>query len=136
MSDTLSLVLFSGTDDKLQAAAILAAGAAALGKPVNVLLQFWALDAFRTDRAGHARGLSAEAGPADRQLVDQKVPAALQWLDTFRQVKELGEVNIQACSASMDLLKLEPSQLDPVVDGVSGVATFFLSADDGQLLFI
>jgi hypothetical protein len=36
MDEPLNLVLFSGTDDKLQAAAVLAAGAAALGKPVNV----------------------------------------------------------------------------------------------------
>src|SRR5664280_1439399 len=49
VSDSLSLVLFSGTDDKLMAAATLAAGAAAMGGTVNVLLMFWALDAFRTD---------------------------------------------------------------------------------------
>jgi len=50
MEEPLNLVLFSGTDDKLQAAAVLTAGAAALGKPVNVFLQYWALDAFRRDR--------------------------------------------------------------------------------------
>ena len=33
MDEPLNLVLFSGTDDKLQAAAVLTAGAAALGKP-------------------------------------------------------------------------------------------------------
>jgi transcriptional regulator with XRE-family HTH domain len=32
----ISIVLFSGTDDKLQAAAVLVAGAAALGKPVKI----------------------------------------------------------------------------------------------------
>ena len=47
MDEPLNLVLFSGTDDKLQAAAVLTAGAAALGKPVNIFLQYWALDAFR-----------------------------------------------------------------------------------------
>src|SRR5690242_17650729 len=47
---TLSLVLFSGTDDKLQAAAVLAVGAAVMGRQVNVFLQYWALDAFRADR--------------------------------------------------------------------------------------
>ena len=52
MDEPLNLVLFSGTDDKLQAAAVLTAGAAALGKPVNVFLQYWALDAFRADRIG------------------------------------------------------------------------------------
>jgi peroxiredoxin family protein len=47
---TLSLVMFSGTDDKLNAAAVLTAGAAAMGRKVNIFLQYWALDAFRADR--------------------------------------------------------------------------------------
>ena len=50
MDDTLSLIIFSGTDDKLTAAAVLAAGAAAMDRKVNVLLQYWGLDAFRVDR--------------------------------------------------------------------------------------
>jgi hypothetical protein len=36
----LSLVMFSGTDDKLTAAAVLAVGAAAMGRPVNLFLQY------------------------------------------------------------------------------------------------
>jgi peroxiredoxin family protein len=39
MSDeALSLVLFSGTDDKLQAAAVLTVGAAAMGRKVRILV--------------------------------------------------------------------------------------------------
>ena len=38
MDEPINLVLFSGTDDRLQAAAVLAAGAAALGKPVHIFL--------------------------------------------------------------------------------------------------
>ena len=58
----LSLVLFSGTDDKLKAAAVLTAGAAALGRPVHLFLQYWALDAFRADRIEADHGLAPEAG--------------------------------------------------------------------------
>ncbi|MGZ6372970.1 MAG: DsrE/DsrF/DrsH-like family protein, partial [Candidatus Limnocylindria bacterium] len=46
MDQNLALVLFSGTDDKLNAAAVLTAGAAAIGRPVHLFLQYWALDAF------------------------------------------------------------------------------------------
>ena len=54
MNDSLSIVLFSGTSDKLHAAGTIAAGAAAMGRPVNVLLMYWALDAFQVgpDREG------------------------------------------------------------------------------------
>ncbi len=57
----LSLVLFSGTDDKLNAAAVLTVGAAAMGRPVNVFLQSYALDAFRVGRLTKDHGLSPEA---------------------------------------------------------------------------
>ena len=70
MDEPLNLVLFSGTDDKLQAAAVLTAGAAALGKPVNVFLQYWALDAFRADRIGRDHGLAPEAGAGGPRAVD------------------------------------------------------------------
>jgi len=137
MDEPLNLVLFSGTDDKLQAAAVLAAGAAALGKPVNVFLQYWALDAFRADRIAADHGLVPEAGRDGREAVDRlRADGQASWADTLRQAKELGGVDIPACSPSMDLLQLQPTDLDPVVDGVEGVTAFYLSAGVGQVVFI
>ena len=137
MDEPLNLVLFSGTDDKLQAAAVLTAGAAALGRPVNIFLQYWALDAFRADRITRDHGLSPEAGEAGRKAVEALARAGqASWAETFRQAKELGSVDIQACSLSMDLLGLEQSDLDPVVDGVEGVTAFFLNAGEGNIVFI
>ncbi len=137
MNDSLNLVLFSGTDDRLQAAAVLTAGAAALGKPVNIFLQYWALDAFRSDRIGRDHGLAPEAGPEGRRAVDELGRAGqASWAHTLRQAKDLGGVDIQACSLSMDLLRLDDGDLDPLVDGVEGVTAFYLNAGDGQIVFI
>jgi len=137
MEQPLNLVLFSGTDDKLQAASVLAAGAAALGKPVHVFLQFWALDAFRVDRIGADHGLAPEAGAEGRLAVDRMARAGqTPWHETLRAAKDLGDVDIEACSLSMDLLGIEEADLDPLVDGVEGVTAFYDSAGDGQVLFI
>ncbi len=137
MDQPLNLVLFSGTDDRLQAAAVLTAGAAALGKPVNVFLQYWALEAFRADRIDRDHGLAPEAGTVGRAAVDQlRAAGQASWAETLRQAKELGGVDIQACSLSMDLLQLEASDLDPLVDGVEGVTAFYLNAGEGQVVFI
>jgi peroxiredoxin family protein len=137
MDQPLNLVLFSGTDDKLQAAAVLTAGAAALGKPVNVFLQYWALDAFRSDRIGGDHGLAPEAGTEGRRHVDELRRAGqVGWADVMRQAKDLGEVDIQACSLSMDLLDIEQADLDPLVDGVEGITAFYLNAGEGHLVFI
>ncbi len=137
MDETLNLVLFSGTDDKLQAAAVLTAGAAALGKPVNVFLQYWALDAFSKAKIDADHGLAPEAGPEGRAAVDALTKAGqASWAETLRQAKELGSVDIQACSLSMDLLSLEAEDLDPLVDGIEGVTAFYLNAGEGQVIFI
>jgi peroxiredoxin family protein len=131
--DRLSLVLFSGTDDKLQAAAVLTVGAAAMARPVDVFLQYWALDAFRADRIVKDHGVSPEAGPeGERAMRDQ---GKTHWSELFRQAKDLGEVRIQACADSMEMFHITTDDLDPMVDGVWGVASFFMEAD-GPVTFI
>ena len=137
MDETINLVLFSGTDDKLQAAAIMTAGAAALGKPVNVFLQYWALRSFTKAEINEDHGLAAEAGEAGRASVDALTKAGqASWAETLRMAKELGEVSILACSGSLDVLGLDVTTLDPLVDDSGGIATFLLAAEGGQLLFI
>ncbi len=88
--EPLSLVLFSGTDDKLQAAAVLTVGAAAMGRSVNVFLQYWALDAFRADHVMKDHGVAPEAG-ADG-LRAMQAQGKTHWSELFRQAKDLGEV--------------------------------------------
>jgi peroxiredoxin family protein len=136
MSDApLNIVLFSGTADKLHAAATLAAGAAAMDRPVNILLQYWALDAFRMERLEESHGLAWDA-TADGTSRPVKGTKAIPWLDTFRMAKELGSLSILACSGSLDTLGIDVTALDPLVDASGGIATFLLAADDGQIVFI
>ncbi len=137
MSEPLAISLFSGTDDRLNAAAVLVAGAVALGRPVHVFLQYWALEAFRAESIDAEHGLAPEAGPKGHNAVRRlQRQGQASWAETLRQAKEIGPVDIQACSLSMDLLQLEPGDLDPLVDGVEGVTAFWMNAEQGQVLFI
>jgi peroxiredoxin family protein len=138
MSETINFVVFSGTDDKLQALAVMSAGAAALDKKVNIFLQYWGLRAFTKACVDADNGLAAEAGEDGRAAVDNLAKEGqASWADTLRMAKEqLGGIDIQACSLSMDLLKLEEDDLDPLVDGTEGVTAFYLNAGDGQIVFI
>ena len=137
VDDPLNIVLFSGTEDRLQAAAVMASGAAALGKKVNIFLQYWGLEAFRKDKVSTSLGLAPEAGERGATLVAEAAKSGQQpWHATLRVAKELGEIDIQACSLSMDILKIEEEDLDPLVDGVEGVTAFYLNAGDGHILFI
>jgi peroxiredoxin family protein len=131
--ETVSLILFSGTDDKLQAASVLTVGAAAMERKVNIFLQYWALDSFRADRVLKDHGVAPEAGEAG--LGAMRDQGKMHWSDLFRQAKDLGEVRIYACSDSMEMFHLTLEDLDPMVDGIWGVASFFSEAD-GAITFI
>lgn len=136
MTETISLALFSGTDDKLTAAATMATGAAAMGRPVKVFLQFWALDAFRADRITKDHGVAHEAGPegaAALRRMGEKGGA--HWSELFRQAKEIGDVEIDACAHSMEMLEIGREDLDRLVDDVIGIAAF-MAGVDGPVVFI
>jgi peroxiredoxin family protein len=130
---TFSMVLFSGTDDKLNAAAVLAAGAAAMGRKVNMFLQYWALDAFRTDRITKDHGVAPEAGPDGAQMLQRH--GGQHWSEILRQAKSIGDVGIHACSLSMEMFGITVEDLDPLVDDQTGVASFFMEVD-GPVTFV
>jgi len=130
---TFSLVLFSGTDDKLNAAAVLTAGAAAMGRKVNVFLQYWALDAFRSDRITKDHGVAPEAGPDGAELLQRH--GGQHWSEILRQAKSIGDVKIHACSLSMEMFGITVDDLDPLVDDQTGVASFFMEVD-GPVTFV
>jgi len=130
---TFSMVLFSGTDDKLNAAAVLTAGAAAMGRKVNVFLQYWALDAFRTDRITKDHGVAPEAGPEGAELLQRH--GGQHWSEILRQAKSIGDVKIHACSLSMEMFGITVDDLDPLVDDQTGVASFFMEVD-GPVTFV
>ena len=57
------------------------------------------------------------------------------WSELFRQAKDLGDVQIHACADSMEMFHITQTDLDPLVDGVWGVASFFMAAE-GPVTFI
>lgn len=134
MSKRMSLVVFSGTADKLTAVATLATGAAAMGMEVELFLTFWGLEAFRKGAKERPPRITAEFedyGPVMMELMQVKrVP---HWLDTVRAAREIGTVRVFACSATMELFDMRLDDLEDVVDEVTGVATFIDRAKDAEI---
>jgi peroxiredoxin family protein len=130
----LSLIVFSGTDDKLTAAAVLAVGAAAMGRPVNVFLQYYAVDAFRADRITTDHGLAPEATVRQTPIV--RGHPGQHWSELLQQAKELGDVKIHACALSTEMFGIGMNDLDPLVDDIEGVAAFMSDASAGPITFI
>lgn len=133
----LSIVLFSGTVDKLMAASIISAGAAAMGREVTIFLTFWGLMAFKKDAWKTNTRLSKDFedyGPAAMQAMqEKKVPSFMQ---TLQDAMDVGTVKVKACGMTMDLFGLTLRDLEPVVTEVTGVGTFVEESGGGQTLFI
>lgn len=138
MAERMSIVLFSGTTDKLMAASILATGAAAMGMEVDIFLTTWGIMAFRKDDYKTNTKVSAdfaEYGSTMRELM--QVKKAPTWMENLLGAREIGDVHITACSMTMDLYDLKLNDLEPIVEDVTGVATFVERARESKIhLFI
>jgi peroxiredoxin family protein len=138
MKERMSIVLFSGTVDKLLAASILATGAAAMDMEVDLFLTTWGIEAFRKGAYKTNTRVSAdfeEYGSVMRELMAAK--QAPTWWENLQGAREIGDVHIAACSMTMELFGLTLNDLEPVVDEVTGVATFMERARDSKVtLFI
>ena len=138
MEDRMSIIVFSGTVDKLMAASILATGGAAMGMEVELFLTTWGLSAFRKDAYKTNRKVSKdfeEYGPVMmEQMMEKRVPS---WMDNLKSAMEVGDVKIYACSMTMELFDMKLADLEPIVTEVTGVATFVERAKEGRItLFI
>lgn len=134
MPNKLSMVVFSGTVDKLYPAAIMASGAVAMGMDVEIFLTFYGLDALRQGQPQKNRKMDAnyaELAPMLLQLMKEKnVPS---WYDMLLKAKQMGNVKVHACAMTLDLMGLKKEHLDPIVDDVVGVGEFVSNAKEAEI---
>jgi len=138
MENRMSLIVFSGTVDKLMAASILTTGAAAMGMEVEVFLTTWGLEAFRRGQAATNIKVSKDFEEYGSMMMEQMMKKQVpSWMDNFKGAKEVGNVKVYACSMTMELFDIKLADMDPIVDDVTGVATFVERASEGSVtLFI
>lgn len=124
-SDTLGVMLLSGSHDRAHYAFVVASGAAALGRTVVL---------FATNRGCVAlcrdwSGLS-DAG-RDVTIQDRGVAG----LDTLRDACLEMDVRMIACEAGLRAEALDASLLLPQVE-IAGIATFLSAVGTGQIITI
>lgn len=138
MADKMSLIVFSGTMDKLMPVGILASGGVAMGMDVEIFATFWGLQSLAKGASEHPPRMSKDfedMAPMMMQMMQEKnVPS---WLDTLRTAKELGNVKVFACAMTADLMGMDKDSFEDVVDDIVGVGEFVDSAKDAKItLFI
>jgi NADPH-dependent 2,4-dienoyl-CoA reductase/sulfur reductase-like enzyme/peroxiredoxin family protein/TusA-related sulfurtransferase/rhodanese-related sulfurtransferase len=152
-----SFVVFSGDLDKLIAAFIIANGALAMGEEVSMFFTFWGLNALRTSNPPKRQKKLMEkmfsvmmpSGPDSLKLSQMHMAGAgtkmiksvmkkhhVQSLPELMKAALDGGARIIACTMTMDLLGIAPTDL---VTGIEfgGVAAFLGEAAESQTtLFI
>jgi peroxiredoxin family protein len=152
--EKLSLIVFSGSLDRLIATFVLATGAAAMGMKVSLFFTFWATAALRKEAVAVKKSplermfgwmlpkgvkklpLSqmnmAGGGPVMiRHIMKKKGVASVE--EMIALSAELG-VELNVCTMSMDLLGMKPEELiDYPGRTFCGVAKFLETAAPGKL---
>lgn len=121
----MSIVVVSGTRERLQMAAMMASVAAVSGSTVTVFLSMNALAHFRCD----ATPPPAE-GAFGELLVEKKAPGFKQ---LFESAAELGDAAIHPCAMAIDVLGLQPEDLEPWLKAPLGLTKFLSDAESGQV---
>ncbi len=140
--DHLSVIVFSGTFEKVHYALVLAASAAATGRPTTL---FFTMDGCRAllkpgaDGQPAWRHLPLETGTGEGGAVDDRYAA--KGVATFEELLMASvemEVRFMVCEMGLRAMDLDHAALRddvPIQDG--GVVTFLNDASqDGAMLFV
>jgi peroxiredoxin family protein len=126
MSNRISVMVVSGSRERLQMAAMVASVGAVSGNDVHVFLSMNALSYFVRDGAKEP----AVEGPVGTLLAEKKVPP---FRDLFANAVDLGEAKIYPCSMAMDVLGLERKDLEDFVGEPMGLTKFLDEASASQV---
>ncbi|MDH3318755.1 MAG: DsrE family protein [Betaproteobacteria bacterium] len=126
MANRISIVVVSGSLERLQMAAMVASVGAVSGDEVTVFLS---MNALRHFTRGTGEPPAAE-GPFGRSLQEKKGPGYRQ---LFQSAAELGDAKIHPCSMAVDVLGVGPGDLEPWVREPLGLTRFLSDAHGAQV---
>ena len=125
-SNRISIIVLSDKREQLQMASMVASVGAVSGSQVLVFLSMNALRYF----VKGSKEAAPPEGPVGRLMSEKKVPPFEQ---LFEHAVKLGDAKIHPCSMAMDVLALEPAQLQDYVGEAMGLTQFLDEAKGGQV---
>ncbi len=122
----ISIVVTSDKREQLQMAGMIASVGAVSGNEVLVFLSMNALRYFV--KGGPAR--APNDGPMGELMEKKKV---MPFQDLFSHAVELGGAKVHPCSMAMDVLGLQPGDLEPYLGETMGLTQFLDEAATGEV---
>ena len=125
-SSKISIMVVSGSRERLQMAAMVASVGAVGGSEVMVFLSMNALPYFIK---GHAANAPIE-GEFGKAMEGKNVPP---FKDLFHKAVELGDAKIYPCSMAMDVLSAKPADLESYLGEPLGLTKFLSDSAGSQV---
>jgi peroxiredoxin family protein len=125
-SNRISVVVLSDKREQLQMAGMIASVGAVSG---NEVLVFLSMNALRYFVKG-APGVAPSEGPMGDLMAQKKV---MPFQELFSHAVELGGARVHPCSMAIDVLGVEPGELQPYVGEAMGLTQFLDEAAGGQV---
>ena len=129
----MAFVVHSGSLDKLYPVFILASTGGAMDAEVHLFFTFWGMDAIKKgglEKAKLPGIMSLGTGMMKGKIKNVGVPTLRGLLEMFRDTEN---VNIYACSTTMEIMGISEDELIPEVDEIVGAATFLDIAMDADV---
>lgn len=127
--DKLAVLLVSGDLEKIQAGAMIASVAAQMERDVTVFVSMDALLAFKKESV--EKKSFKTSGEVGKAIIDKNAPS---FVELLRMGKEMGNMNIYACSMVLDMFNLKLDDLVDIFDKQMGVAAFINRTEDSQIM--
>lgn len=123
---TLAVIVSRGEFNSLVQVATLLLAAAGSGVAVRVFFRDEAI--YKITVTGAKEMNFSETYQAHEALIRDRLTAQglADLPGLLREIKELGDARLYACSSSMAISGVEPDQLLPEIDGVRGITAFLL----------
>ncbi|MEJ2060209.1 MAG: DsrE/DsrF/DrsH-like family protein [Gammaproteobacteria bacterium] len=121
----VSIIITSGSREKLQFAAMMASVAAVSAYEVTVFLSMNAMPYFANTHEGGA----PTEGELGRLMEEKNVP---DFMELFEQAVELGDAKIYPCSMAMDVMGIHKDDVKPFLAEPLGLTKFMSMAEGGQ----
>lgn len=129
-----AIVIASDRLERIQAVSIIASVAAASDIPVDVFVTMDGLLPFERETAETMQ--FDNMGVVAQAMMDNPDAEVELFFDQFKQAKEIGPINVYACSMAMDMMGRLLEDYVDVFDDELGVAGFLQRAADKQVIFV
>jgi peroxiredoxin family protein len=132
---TMLILIKSGSYNSFMTMAMLASGAVANDISVKIFAMDEAVYALKKnvyDKNVHIYSTFEEFNLGIAEAIETK--KTKYWWELLDELKELGEIEFYVCSLVADLLDLETTDFIPLIDGLSGVASFTADASEADII--